>query len=172
MQDWLGNDLGVGDMVIYPAGSGRSITMVVGQIVDFGQRRDWSGEEKTAPTIKIQPLGSSRWEQHYGTDYYVDTRTGKRIDPYRPAGDGSYPHIAQRAYYLGKDGTRHPNQDWSGNDAQRVYVDAVFAEHVEKRHDGPKVVTIQITENVTKWTGQLPPPTPAYAAAGTRAGAP
>lgn len=157
MKDWLGNDLQVGDTVIYPAASGRSITMVVGEITGFGERDTGWDEAKTEPTIKIRPLRSSRWRQHRGTNYYVDNRTGKRIDPYRRAADGTFPHVADGGYYRDAAGNRHERQVYRGNDHLFEYVPTVFADHVEKRHDGPKPVTIGVTENVTKWTGTLPP---------------
>jgi hypothetical protein len=162
VKDWLGNDLAVGDRVLYPAGSGRSITMVIGEITGFGEFTEpqWRSEDKVLTTIKVQPLKASRWKQHHGTDFYVDTRTGKRIDPYRQAKDGSFPHIAVPGYYLDADGARHEHQQY-GRDAcgamreQCTYVSTVFRKHVEKRHEGPKPVTIHITENVTRWHGAL-----------------
>lgn len=158
MKDWLGAELAVGDTVIYPAGSGRSITMVIGEIVGFGERTEprWNGEDDAVePTIKVQPLRSSRWQQHYGRDYYVDVRTGKRIDPHRQAKDGTFPHIAEHGHYLDADGERHPRQDYRGNEPLYTYVPTAYRDHVEQRNDGPKPVTIHVTDNVTRWHGQL-----------------
>lgn len=55
--------------------------------------------EETHVRVKIQPLGASRWEQHSGHDYWVDTRTGKRIDPTRGTR-----HIKTPGHYVFADG--------------------------------------------------------------------
>lgn len=144
MQDWLGKELNVGDKVLYPAGSGRSITMIIGEIVEF----------KDNGSVRIQPLNSSRWKQHYGTDYYVDTRTGKRIDPWKTYEQGT--HFKSKGYYqhkaTGNVITAEEHQALRGNTYfEYDYVSAVFQDWVKQRNDGPKPVTISVTENLTKW---------------------
>lgn len=158
MKDWLGKDLAVGDKVIYAVGSGRSITMVIGEIVGFGERTEtcYHGPDQQLTTIRVQPLRSSRWKQHRGTDYYVDARSGKRIDPWREAKDGTFPHIAVQGHYVDAAGVRHKQQRYSGSGHHEyTYVPTEFREYVEKRNDGPKPVTIHVTENVTKWDDDL-----------------
>lgn len=145
LRDFLGRDYGVGDTVVYAAGSGRSITMVFGEVVKIHE----SG------AINVQPLDSARWVQHHGSRHYVDTRTGKRIDPY--AGEGrhykvppSYRHrvsgevLSSEEYYE----RRHSMQyrEWSDWE----YTPVEFADYVQEVKEGPKPVTLQITENVVR----------------------
>jgi hypothetical protein len=94
LTDFLGKEYGPGDLVIYGASGGRSITMVVGRVVDIwrvwhnsyyvGGRYGWErladddpvphhfthdgedlGECKIGTRVRLQPIRSSRWKQHY-----------------------------------------------------------------------------------------------------------
>ena len=154
MEDWLGNKIDVGDKVIYAAGSGRSITMVIGEVVKFMDNGN----------VRIQPLKSSRWKQHYGTDYYVDTRTEKRFDPWASFDQGT--HIKERTHFVHKVTgekvfayTLSELAEILGKRYDEVmhayeYVPFQWNDYVEKRNDGSKPVTISVTENITKWTDQ------------------
>lgn len=145
--DFLGREYGVGDTVVYAAGSGRSITMVFGEVVKIHE----SG------AINVQPLDSARWVQHHGSTHYIDTRTGKRIDPH--AGEGrhyetppSYRHRTTGETLTSEDYHERRNvpgfylRDWSEWEYQR----AVFHDYVQEVKEGPKPVTLQITENVVR----------------------
>lgn len=137
MKDFLGQEYGPGDLVVYGAMSGRCVNMIVGRVLDTfsvyesrGSRRwerltegelppfrkahgwldadgnlqengsrgaraaradGWEWREyETAdrlevhPRVRILPLRGARWQQHSTSNtYWVDTRTGRRIDPTR-----------------------------------------------------------------------------------------
>jgi hypothetical protein len=150
MKDWLGQDIGVGDKVLYAAGSGRSITMVIAEIVKFNEK-----------SVSVMPVASSRWKQHNGEDYYIDTRTGKQVRPYGKGwGD---PQVWSRLGYYkvlstGEEvsnarrtsllNSGHPYEDFK-------YHHSELQPYIEK-HNKMKPVTLTVTKNITKWTGQLP----------------
>lgn len=197
MKDFLGNEYGPGDLVIYAAASGRSITMVIGRVVKVNERTeiDYSRpvgggkrgyhrmpvtdrDGKQLVSVNIQPLNSSRWQQHDPRTYYVDKRTGEKIDRYK--------HVKEAAYNtLNSTGERLPDncsvwtlyrkrersvtdRNWGYSDTEsyknpdyvpselRTYHATVFEDYVEERDEGPKPVTITVTENIVKWSGELP----------------
>jgi hypothetical protein len=119
--------------------------------------------EETVTKVKIQPVRAARWTQHHGHDYYVDTRSGKRIDPWRGT-----KHIAGGGYEIDtRTGEPVPenNNQLAGRPGfvsweHRKYVSVEFQPWVEKRNDGPKPVTIEITDNIVKWEGELPAEVP------------
>lgn len=126
MRDFLGQEYDVGDEVLYAAMSGRSATMILGEVVDIFEApaSKWADSGKITK-VKVQPLMSSRWKQHYGRRKYIDTRTGKSVDPFR-------------------DGSEH-YEGWNGQENQP------FASHIEVV-DEVRPVTITVTENVVKWS--------------------
>lgn len=78
-RDMLGRPIEKGSLVVYPAMSGRSAQIVLGEVLDIDMNRKRDplsadelirlkvGSHHGAPySIKIQPMGSSRWKQHYG----------------------------------------------------------------------------------------------------------
>jgi hypothetical protein len=190
MKDFLGNEYGEGDLVIYAAGSGRSITMIVGRVVKISQRtsKDYCKLEgdkwgyRNVPvtdkegnpvySVRIQPLHSSRWEQHSSRICYVDTRTGKTVDRYAHVREPGYYTDARtgarlpdtcHVYYLYKTEKRYgydeqvpcKNPDYVPPEL-RTYHGTVFEDYIEERREGPKPVTITVTENIVKWSGELP----------------
>jgi hypothetical protein len=190
MKDFLGNEYGEGDLVIYAAASGRCITMVIGRVVSISQResRDYAerpdgtwGYFKVPVTdkdgnpvysVRVQPLNSSRWEQHSPRIYYVDTRTGKTVDRYSHVKEHSYSTDARTGerlpdicgeYYIWKTERRYgyeervscKNPDYVLPEL-RTYHPTVFEDYLEERREGPKPVTITVTENIVKWSGELP----------------
>jgi hypothetical protein len=194
MKDFLGNEYGEGDLVIYGASGGRSINMIIGRVVSVKQRTTRDGTYDDAGkyrytqvpvtdkdgnpvySVRIQPLHSSRWEQHDPRTYYVDTRTGKTVD--------RYSHVKEQSYYTdARTGERLPadcgeyyryvktRKTWYSEDHYdmvpeknpayipsecRTYHQTVFEDYIEERQEGPKPVTITVTENIVKWSGELP----------------
>jgi len=193
MKDFLGNEYGPGDLVIYAAASGRSITMVIGRVVKINERTeiDYDSpigggkrgynkkpvedrEGNKMVSVTVQPLNSSRWRQHDPRTYYVDKRTGARIKD-------RYKHVKEHSYStLNSTGERLPdscalwtlykeestgygyqvqqpykNPDYVSSEL-RTYHPTVFEDYVEERDEGPKPVTITVTENIVKWSGELP----------------
>lgn len=156
MKDWLGNEYDVGDLVLYAAGSGRSITMVLARVVELRDNGN----------VKVQPLKSSRWQQHSARGYYVDTRTGRHIEPWSPSGEHIKSHGFRRdrktherltekfdhmhnGYYTDA-GRKVSYGDWE-------YVPTEYQPWVEHRYeDAPRPVTLTVTKNIVKWDGELP----------------
>jgi hypothetical protein len=147
--DFLGNEYGPGDFVIYAQSSGRCINMVKGQVVEILE----SG------SVKVLPIAGSRWTSHRGKTYMVDNRTGKRIDPWRSNGK----HIKENPYYVYKDTGERVTQeserlrDRPSRTYERDYIPTKFHDYVEARTDPVKPVTISVTENIVKFAdGELP----------------
>lgn len=147
--DFLGNEYKAGDYVIYAVCPNRSINMIKGQVVEILE----SGK------VKIQPIAGSRWTSHRGKTYSVDTRTGKRIDPWQ----GNGKHIKEPGYYVYKDTGERVTEESerlrgrSSRTYEREYVPTVFHDYVETRTDPIKPVTLTVTENIVKFAdGELP----------------
>lgn len=174
MKDFLGNEYGVGDRVVYAAQSGRSATMVHAKVLEF----------KDNGNVVVQPLESSRWTQHYGRTRYIDSRNGKGIDPTFPkhhkvkehwtrgddptvyTADGVV-HVAREesGYTGGEYGPRYTydysqrreedrrwrafNESWKSFTRHKP----VWADYVQKAGDGPRPVTLYVTENIVKVGG-------------------
>jgi hypothetical protein len=199
VKDFLGREYEVGDTVVYGAMSGRSVNMVYGEVTDFyyvkrndnyrWERTDLLEGEGIELRVKIQPLNAARWEQHSKKEYWVDTRTGKRIDPTRsdkhvevPAhyvyADGTtfdyeakkadfeskeqwdrfygsdYYHYFRRNYHVNHAPVGDLSRSWgTQGDApmqQLWYVPVTYKDYVEERVEGPKPVTVSVTENIVK----------------------
>lgn len=143
--DFLGQKYGVGDTIVYAGTSGRSVQMVLGRVVKFNP----------TGSVKVQPIDqASRWKQHHGSSHFIDSRTGKRIDPYREDGG----HIKVPSFYRHEEtgeelsyselGTRT-----RGNYLERAkfhYVSTVFQDWVVKVDEPVKSVTLHVTENILK----------------------
>jgi hypothetical protein len=102
-----------------------------------------NAERKT--TVTVQPLKSSRWEQHYGRDRYIDTRTGKGINPWLDK------HCASGGYRRDKStGERVDDSNYSLRYGEYEYVPTVFKDYVKEIHEGPKPVTLTVTDNIVR----------------------
>src|SRR6185312_16378973 len=217
LTDFLGKQYGPGDLVIYGAMSGRSVNVVVGRVLDvyrvYWSNTKWGwvklaeGEEPPPPPeyadkplsthvkVRVQPLRAARWKQHHGRKRYIDTRSGKGINPDAPSGkhilkpphfvyaDGrEYDYKAEQAKWqlsaLGRasrntfDGyfrrTHHVNYGEPGvpskyplheSDAAKTqlwYVSRIYQPWVQEVSNGPEPVTLDITDNIVKWEGELP----------------
>jgi hypothetical protein len=184
--DWQGNEYGPGDIVLYPAQSGRSVTMVKAEVLDVyrvyhsrdtykwerviqGKTLVW-GDEDTELRVQVKPINSSRWKQHHGKDFYVDTRTDKRIDPWKSA--RHWKNADEAGDYCTKTGARLDN-GYSADDGcpgqrfpagsnlryhdelHRRHVSIEFCDYVERRHQATEKVTLTVTENVTLLTSNI-----------------
>ncbi len=74
MKDFLGNEFTVGDIIVYPKTSGRSVALVKATVLKFNE----SGSVSVQPELESWQGGRPRGV----TTHYVDTRTGKRFPPY------------------------------------------------------------------------------------------
>jgi hypothetical protein len=220
LTDFLGKEYGPGDLVIYGAMSGRSVNVVVGRVVDIYEvyrdpdKYKWvrvpdSGEvpvkrygkdagqpEDTYLRVKVQPIRGARWKQHHGRTRYIDTRTGKGIDPDRGKG---FPHILKSSHFVFADGAEYDYEGekaaWEANRVgqwrehsdfdrqfrkrfhinygevgqhrfplthdvedklQLWWVSRTYQPWVQKINNGPEPVTLDITDNIVKWEGELP----------------
>lgn len=71
-QDWLGQEVNIGDYIVYPAQSGRCTQMTVAKVAEF----------KDNGNVVVEPAQSARWKQHHPRTKYIDRRTGKGINPF------------------------------------------------------------------------------------------
>lgn len=141
MKDFLDNEFDVGDTVVYPAGSGRSITMVKARVVKF-----------TDKSVVVQPLNSARWQQHHSTTMYRDTRTGKTFSKYA---DSAQAHMVRGFGY-----TRTETGEWFSLAHVRAlpwtehrnysYAPVIWKDYVEEFEVGPKPVRLTVTKNIIK----------------------
>lgn len=148
--DFLGREYEAGDIIVYAAMSGRSVTMVKAEVVEI----------KESGSVKVQPLESSRWQQHSGRHRTIDKRTGKGIDPY--SGNGKHikelskmRHAVTGEEISGEEFQRR--REWGYRGADRIdnqeyfnwkYVPTVFHDYVERIVDPVKPVTLTVTENI------------------------
>lgn len=143
MKDFLGKEFDVGDYVVYPAGSGRSITMVKAQVIRF-----------TDKSVIVQPLDSARWKQHHGTTRFRDTRTGKTFLPYSEA-KSTLEHMARPYGYHHKQ-----TGEWVSYEEVRSlpyqeqqqyeWAPVVWKDYVEQIHLGPQPVRLTVTSNIIR----------------------
>lgn len=133
MKDWLGQEYGVGDLVIYPAAHGNhGANMRMARVVRFNEN-----------TVTVQPLKSARYGDMKSC-CHVDTRTWRRIDPYsnsnwknpdiwvNPLGDTYFSFV--------RDGSQKKSlQPW-----------------IEKKEIAASPVVVRVTKNITKWCGDEP----------------
>lgn len=159
--DWLGQEVKVGDKVIYGASGGRSINMVIAEVLDIHEAEDPYTEKKRL-RIKVRPLRASRWKQHWGRTRWVDTRTGKGIDPYATG-----EHVEVPAHFkhqltgdvISLEERDRITREWRQGqrwDEGFKYVSATWKDYVQRVDEKTKSVTLTVTENVTRWTGDLP----------------
>jgi hypothetical protein len=192
--DWQGQEYGPGDTVLYAAMSGRCVTMIKAEVLDIWETyqsdETWKWErldkaphdlqimlrehdagvereydKKIHLRVQVKPVGSSRWKQHYGKDFYIDNRTGKRIDPWR--GTKHWANADEAGDYCLKtgakldeqccvaDGCRGRLDPWGSRNVyhrndERRHVAIEFRDYVERAHQDTKVVTLIVTENITK----------------------
>lgn len=158
LTDFLGKEYGPGDTVIYGAMSGRSVNVVLGRVVDiyrvyrdpeeFGwtklaegapvpTKTNWKNETsecETAIRVKVQPLRAARWKQHHGRKRYIDTRTGKGIDPDARSGK----HILKPSHYAYADGTEYLYEDeqakWESSQLGRYHTTTFDREFRKRFH--------------------------------------
>lgn len=191
MRDFLGNEYGEGDLVLYAAsGHGSSISMIFGRVVSVSERYCTGYEYTDAGTksiksplldkagdpvysVRIQPMNSSRWEHHDQRTYYVDSRTGEKIDRNEHVKSWGHYTLDSTGEVVPSDACeymRYVKTRQTGwledmvpekNPAYiephlRTYHRTVYNDYVEERHEGAKPVTITVTENIVKWSGELP----------------
>jgi len=148
--DFLGNEYKAGDYVVYAQISGRCANMIKAQVLEI----------KEDGKVKVQPLAGSRWTGHSNRSYSVDTRTGKRIDPWR----GNDKHIKEHSHYVDEYGEKYSMEEhrklpWQDRVSKKFdYVATVFHDYVETRTEPVKAVTLTVTENIVKFAdGELSP---------------
>lgn len=92
-------------------------------------------------------------------DYEAKKEAYEGEGRYRPRGyDHSYDYYFRRNYRvihgdLGVTGTRWPDDAGKEN---LWYVSDEYNDYVEERTEGPKPVTLEVTNNIVKWEGDLP----------------
>lgn len=141
MKDFLGREYDVGDRIVYPVSSGHCINTVLAEVVEI----------KEDGKVKVQPIEAARWVRHHGRTRYIDSRTGKGIDPYRNKSATKEPAHYRNRYDDTITEEQHRALSWlsrAENDWQ--WVPPVWHDWVEVVKEGPKPVTLQITKNIVK----------------------
>ncbi len=148
MKDFLGNDFEVGDTIVYPKMSGRSVALCQGVVLKFNE----SG------SVTVQPMVES-WDggrERSGTTRYIDTRTGKGFSPYA---DSAKKHMERPWGYKHKvtDKWISYEEYHAMNDDRRVYqteaqreytwASVIWKDYV-KKETTVKPVTITRTDNI------------------------
>lgn len=149
-KDFLGQEYGVGDTIVYAGTRDRSVQMVLAKVVKFNE----SG------SVQVQPVQKdSRWKQHHGSSKWIDSRTGKKIDPYADEHvlePSKRRHRVTGALLSSEEFHRlayHPHRDVRMIHAEQSdweYVPYVFKDHVVKIEIPVRPVTLQVTENIIK----------------------
>lgn len=147
MKDWLGQEYGPGDKVLYAALNGRSATMILAEVVSLNE----SG------TVTVQPLGSARWKQHGTRSWYEDDRTGKHIQIWNDDSE----HVKTPGYYRDREtgekivsiqhGQYHTANGRHVPFQSREYIPRELQPWVKLvTADKPGKVALRVTENITK----------------------
>lgn len=159
MKDFLGQPYGVGDHIIYPVMSGNSIAVVLAKVLEIQDAK-----------VVVEPVRSSRWKQHYGRTRYIDTRTGKGIDPDLRRKDGTEPHIETDAHMRDKltkevipyaQETKYLEAKYGYDKRYHryeylEYVPVVYKDYVQEVKVPSKAV-LTVTANIVKWDTEVPP---------------
>lgn len=149
--DVAGNELAVGDTVVYPQMSGRSVQMVLGIFKGYNGK-----------TAKIERTEGSRWSAEYTRTRFRDKRTGKGIDPYATK---KHFKVEPSSWYVHKEtgekisydeGAARYRASWTtgtGWDATKWkyhHDRGEYQDYVEEYTAAPKPVTIQNVTNIVK----------------------
>lgn len=136
MKDWLGNEFGPGDLVLYPNLTGHSPNMVLARVETL----------KENGNVTVLPVKGSRWD-HWGRTKYTDTRTGKAVDPFRNQAE----HMHAQQYLNPETGERtddyYEAKAWSVTRVNDPFKDHIREEKVQSK------VTLTVTKNITRWMG-------------------
>jgi len=157
--DWLGQEYKVGDYVVYPAlmyRSSKTVTMTLAQVAKIND----SG------TVGVWPVKNSR-EKSYGRTWNIDTRSGEKIDIFEGYGKAikgddpflrSMPHCRRlMGWYLKSDDSYVTNNQINNVGRNNCYYldHNEFEPWVGKEHE-ETIVTLKVTQNITKWNGEIP----------------
>ncbi len=112
MKDFLGREFEVGDLIVYPKMSGRSVCLVKGVVKKFND----SGTVTVQPEVESWNGGQDRST----TEKYIDTRTGKSFNAYH---DNADQHV-ERGY----GGTNKETGEWISSEEYSILIQRV-------RHD-------------------------------------
>ncbi len=123
MKDFLGNEFGVGDTIVYPKMSGRSVALVKGTVVKFNE----SGSVTIQPEVESWNGGRDR----SGTTRYIDTRTGKGFDPHA---EKNKIHMIRDYGYTSKE-----TGEFFSWDDHRRQEELIRAKHGNPSYSNPKV---------------------------------
>jgi hypothetical protein len=177
--DWLGQEYTEGDLVLYPSPAGsRSMAMTLAKVVNIAVVTSTSYAAKPGDVdikVKLQPVKGSWFKSYEGRKRWIDTRTGKPIDPTRSKKHvkrdwgyvssvtgrymGSDEYTAER---VGADGRRYPRGYSSYNWPDREAFHAEWKYSPVQYHDYVKQLDNVISpvvvnpENITKWEGAIP----------------
>jgi hypothetical protein len=144
VKDFLGRDCTEGDIIVYPAGSGRSITMIKARLLKIKDNG-----------VTVQPIVGARWQQHHGRTEYRDSRTGKSFNQYSK---GAEKHMVQGYGAEHKEtGDWLSYEDWKElpypvRDRDWKWAPVIWKEYVVTEKVGPKPVHLTVTANIVRVT--------------------
>jgi hypothetical protein len=138
VKDFLDQEFGPGDTIVYPAASGRSINMVAATVISINEKG----------TVRVQPFEGARWKRS-SRIRYIDTRTGKGIDPWLDE------HIKQPPHRRHKmTGLKLTWEEWHRlpflQQQDFEYVRVTLKDYVGTVDDGPAPVNLKVTKNIVK----------------------
>lgn len=144
--DWLGQEYGVGDYVLYSRSSGYAAQMFLAKVIRINEHN-----------VIAEPVKSSRFSTGGVTRYY-DSRTRKNIERtadkhierdsgYIQQNTGKYFSFSEKRAW----DKEHKLNYWEDGDFKYTYT--IYKDYVTQ---GPTYTVLQIKENITKWTGAMP----------------
>ena len=163
-KDFLGQTIRLGDLIVYATASGKAKNMTLGRVLTINFKDDGA-----VKSVQVQPIKSARWSQHRQRDKYIDTRTGKGVDPYsgkhstgpwksKETGESATYEdvvVAKKAWEAAQPRTVNNNYSYYARpyyDANLYfdYVGYVYADYISIEKQPIKPVTVTVTENIIR----------------------
>lgn len=146
MLDFLGKEFDVGDLIVYPMMSGRSVALVKGRVLKFND----SGSVGVQPETESWRGGRER----SGTTRYIDSRSGKGFSPYSEPGkkhmerDYGYIRVSTGEWISYDDyEAQRDSRSYFGSDPDIKWAPVIWKDYV-KIESKVKPVTITRTDNI------------------------
>jgi hypothetical protein len=151
--DVAGNTINIGDPVVYPQMSGRSVQQVLGKLVAYNGK-----------TAQIERVEGGRWKAGYQSTKHRDTRTGKNINVWsnsmahwlrQPSltyvhEDPSKPALTEREFFARFPWSRSSQPSDERFKYTRTYDRGQLHDYMEEFTEPLKPVTIRCLDNIVK----------------------
>lgn len=83
MKDWLGQEIEVGDLVLWPRQMGHMLEMAIGQVTEFLEVPHAYITGKVIQKVRIQPTGTSRYPNQHSSGRPILIEITKNLTKYR-----------------------------------------------------------------------------------------